>query len=268
MRFGNVEHKELEETISVNTNQPLSCVACKEGRAFDFDFSMAFQPLVDLSTKDTYGYEALVRGVNGEPAFTIINKVNAQNIYRFDQSCRVKAISLAANNNLTKMLSINFLPGAIYKPELCIKTTLAAAEKYNFPISQLNFEMVETDHVADIHRLEKIARYYQQIGLSISLDDFGTGYANLDWLAYLNPNSIKVDISLVRDIQQSSKRKLIVKHLSVLASSLGIDVIAEGVETKAERDCLAEIGITKQQGYFFAKPQFEQFISVSDEHFK
>ncbi|NMH58410.1 EAL domain-containing protein [Alteromonas sp. MYP5] len=225
---------------------------------------MAFQPLVDLSTRETYGYEALVRGPNCEPAYTVINQVNADNIYQFDQFCRVKAICLAAEFGLNKMLSINFLPGAIYKPNMCIRTTLAAAQANRFPIELLNFEMVETDHVTDIARLESIAQYYQKIGLSIALDDFGSGYANLDWLAYLNPNSIKIDISLVNEIDKSPKRKLIVKQLQQMTSSLGIEAVAEGVETKAERDVLAEIGITRQQGFFFARPQFEQFITVPD----
>ncbi|MCW8108434.1 EAL domain-containing protein [Alteromonas ponticola] len=268
MRFGNVDQEELETKFTDHNTQSFTCDSCKAGQEFESDFSMAFQPLVDLSNRETYGYEALVRGPNGEPAYTVINQVTAENIYQFDQTCRVKAICLAAEFGLDKTLSINFLPGAINKPDICIRKTLVAAEVNKFPISLLNFEMVETDHVTDIARLENIARYYQQIGLSIALDDFGSGYANLDWLAYLNPNSIKIDISLVKDIDQSPKRKLIVKQLKNLTASLGIEAVAEGVETKAERDVLAEIGITKQQGFYFARPQFEQFINVPDECYR
>ncbi|MCW8092314.1 EAL domain-containing protein [Alteromonas sp. ASW11-130] len=268
MRFGNVNQEDLHKNITAKEQEPLPCAACRQGTTFEKNFSMAFQPLVDLSSRETYGYEALVRGMNGEPAATVINEVTAENIYQFDQTCRVKAIALAAQHNLTKKLSINFLPGAIHRPDACIKTTLAAAKKYDFPISRLNFEMVETDHVPEIHRLEETIDYYRKIGFNTALDDFGSGYANLDWLAYLNPDSIKIDISLIRNIDKVTKRRLIVSHLQRLASTLNVEVVAEGVETKAERDVLAEMGVTKQQGFYFAKPQFEEFIAVPEEVFK
>ncbi|WP_075610064.1 EAL domain-containing protein [Alteromonas pelagimontana] len=252
----------------IETKAPiLSCEGCRNGKALDFNFSMAFQPLVDLENKCVFGYEALVRGLANEPAFSVIEKVTAENIYRFDQACRVKAIALAAKSGLTKRLNINFLPGAIYRPELCIRTTLAAAEKYGFPLQNITFEIVETEQVTDTVRLKEIIDYYKKIGFSTAFDDFGSGYANLDWLAELEPNSIKLDMKLIRNIHQKAKKKTIVAAIANLAKALEVDILAEGVESKGERDCLAEMGITKQQGYFFAKPQFEAFIEVDGNRF-
>ncbi|WP_246601008.1 EAL domain-containing protein [Alteromonas antoniana] len=262
MRLDNIAVKELPAYATDESAEKLSCDACRNGEALDFDFSMAFQPLVDLQSKSVIGYESLVRGLNGEPAYTVINQVTAKNIYRFDQTCRVKAIALAAEANMDKILSINFMPGAIYKPEHCIRTTLKAAEKYGFPIEQISFEVVETDHIADLAHLQNIINHYNSMGFRTALDDFGSGYANLEWMARLSPNMIKVDMSLVRDIDKDKKQRVIVSHLYNLCQELGIDVLAEGIETRAERDCLADIGITKQQGYYFAKPQFEKFVEV------
>ncbi|WP_414829454.1 EAL domain-containing protein [Alteromonas sp. H39] len=262
MSLDNIAIKELPAYATNESAEKLSCDACRNGEALDFDFSMAFQPLVDLQSQSVFGYESLVRGTGGEPAFTVIEKVTAKNIYRFDQTCRVKAIALAAEAKIDKILSINFMPGAIYKPEHCIRTTLKAAEKYGFPIEQISFEVVETDHIADLAHLQNIIDHYNSMGFKTALDDFGSGYANLEWMAKLSPNMIKVDMSLVRDIDKDPKKRVIVTHLNKLCQELEIGVLAEGIETRAERDCLADIGIMKQQGYYFAKPQFERFVEV------
>lgn len=262
MSLDNIAIHELPAYATNETAEKLSCDACRNGEALDFDFSMAFQPLIDLERQSVFGYESLVRGLNGESAFTVIENVTAKNIYRFDQTCRVKAIALAAQANMDKILSINFMPGAIYKPEHCIRTTLNAAEKYGFPIERISFEVVETDHITDLNHLQNIIDHYNSMGFSTSLDDFGSGHANLEWLAKLSPNSIKIDMSLVRDIDTNKKKRAIVSHINRLCKELDVGVLAEGIETRSERDCLADIGITRQQGFYFAKPEFERFVEV------
>ena len=119
--------------------EKVTCSNCADANDLEFDFSMAFQPIINCKTNLIYGYEALVRGLNGESAYSIISKVNEGNRYAFDQLCRIKAIQLASKLGITSMLSINFLPNAIYKPERCIRTTLEAAKKYNFPIQNIMF---------------------------------------------------------------------------------------------------------------------------------
>lgn len=126
-----------------------SCNNCSDKSRLDFDFTMAFQPIINSQSKEVYGYEALVRGLNNESAFSIISKVNDENRYLFDQLCRVKAIALASKLNLDSMLSINFLPNAIYRPERCIRTTLDAAKKYDFPVEKIMFEFTEVEKIED-----------------------------------------------------------------------------------------------------------------------
>ena len=263
MTFQNVTTTDLPLFVTEQEARKLPCEGCRNGEQLSFDFSMAFQPLVDLSTHSVFGYEGLVRGLNNEPANHVISQVNARNIYRFDQVCRVKAISLAAEAKITERLSINFLPGAVYKPDICIRTTLAAAEMYGFPCSQITFEVVEAEHILDTRHLQNIINYYKKIGFSVAIDDFGTGYANLEWLALLEPDSIKIDMSLIRNIDSDSKKRAILSSLAGLCRELSIGILAEGVETKAERDTLIALNIMKQQGYFYSPPQFEQFITVS-----
>lgn len=100
---------------------------------------MAFQPIVDTRANCVFAYESLVRGKDGAGAQAILQKVNDSNRYKFDQACRVKAVELAARAGMPSCLSINFLPNAVYQAEACIRTTLLAAEKYNFPIEKIIF---------------------------------------------------------------------------------------------------------------------------------
>src|SRR5215210_948850 len=99
-----------------------------------------------------WGYEALVRGVHGEPALQILSQVDAENRYRFDQACRVKAIETAARlypRGADLKLSINFMPNAVYEPAACLRTSLAAAAKASFPRENILFEFTEGEKIED-----------------------------------------------------------------------------------------------------------------------
>lgn len=234
-----------------------ACENCNHSAALGFDFEYAYQPIVDFSTKSIYAHEALVRGPNGEAAHTILDQVKADNIYRFDQACRVKAVKTAAELGLKGYLSINFLPNAVYKPEQCIQTTLAAARKYNFSVQNIIFEFTEVEYIKDTKHLLGIVTEYQRLGFRTAIDDFGAGYAGLNLLAQFQPEIIKIDMDLIRNIDASKPRQVIVKALLRMCEELGVTVLAEGVETRSERDFLVSEGINLMQGYLFCKPAFK-----------
>ena len=146
-----------------------SCKNCQDAKELDFDFTMAFQPIINCKTQSIFGYEALVRGLNNESAYSIISRVNDDNRYLFDQQCRIKAIALASELNLETMLSINFLPNAIYKPERCIRTTLEAAKKYDFPIENIMFEFTEVEKINDAEHVKRIVEYYKSLGFKTAI---------------------------------------------------------------------------------------------------
>jgi EAL domain-containing protein (putative c-di-GMP-specific phosphodiesterase class I) len=107
---------------------------------------MAFQPIIDVQAGRIWGYESLVRGKNGEGASEVLAQVTNKNRYAFDQSCRVTAIELAGQRmpaSSDAMLSINFMPNAVYEPKACIRATLAAATKARFSLRRLMFEFTE-----------------------------------------------------------------------------------------------------------------------------
>ncbi|GHB21948.1 EAL domain-containing protein [Salinicola rhizosphaerae] len=238
------------------------CVRCESPLAFDF--TMAFQPLVDVSLGKVYGFEALVRGPKGESAESVLNQVDDKSLYRFDQACRVRAIEMAEHLGIEGMLSINFLPNAVYEPEACIQATLATAERVGWPVDRLCFEIIETESVRDRRHLQNIVDTYRAMGLKTAVDDFGTGHANLDLLIDILPDVLKLDRQLISHIDESSRQQIIVDQLIVLAAQLDITLIAEGVERLEEARWLYRRGITRQQGYWFARPATGALPRCSD----
>ena len=252
------------KTINVKSSTAQSCKGCSNPNVLDFDFEYAFQPIVHLANKSIYAHEALIRGINGEGAETILNKVNLHNVYKFDQACRVKAVKTAAELNFNSLLSINFMPNAVYRPELCIRTTLEAAEKYNFPSEKIIFEFTEGERI-DTNHLRSIISEYKKLGFKTAIDDFGAGYAGLSLLVQFQPDIVKIDMELIRQIDSHKPKQIVVNALIKMCHELQVTVLAEGVETKAERDYLADQGINLMQGYFFAKPSFKSVGILNDD---
>jgi EAL domain-containing protein (putative c-di-GMP-specific phosphodiesterase class I) len=227
---------------------------------------MAFQPIVDTDSETVYAYEALVRGLKGEPASSIMCQVNESNRYAFDQGCRVQAITQASRLGLAQTgakLSINFMPGAVYSPVACIQLTLRTARECGFPCDRLIFEFTEAERVVDVPHLRTIIAEYRRQGFRIALDDFGAGFSGLNLLAELPPNIIKLDMDLIRDLERRPAARCIVRFMVELARTLGSDLIAEGVETVAEYAALRECGVSLMQGYLLARPAFEVLPAFS-----
>ena len=239
------------------------CEDCGKGARLDFGFEYAYQPIVDLNQRTVYAHEALVRGPQGQGAATVLAQVNDDNRYRFDQACRVKAIKGASALGIAEYLSINFLPNAIYKPELCIRTTLEAARVHGFPLERIIFEVTEGERVEDGPWFAEILREYKRCGFKTAIDDFGAGYAGLSLLADFQPDIIKLDMGLVRNLDRDRARRTIVSSMVKMCEAMNIEVIAEGVETAAERDALRDAGVYLMQGYFFARPAFQAVATVA-----
>lgn len=240
------------------------CGLCRDAAPLDFDFSYAFQPIVNVATREVFAHEALVRGPAGEPAPTVLSRITDGNRYQFDQACRGKAIEIASRLGMQSLLSINFLPNAIYRPELCIRSTLVAARTHGFPIDRIIFETVEGEQVNDGKWLSEVLREYQRIGFLTAIDDFGAGFAGLNLLADFQPDIVKLDMALVRGIDTNKPRRAIVAGVSTMCRELGIRVIAEGIETDDEMRCLRDLGIELMQGYWFGRPQFEAVTPGDD----
>lgn len=237
-----------------------TCVGCRDGKNFDVPFSMAFQPIFDLGSGAIFAQEALVRGINGEGAYTILSQVDEANRYAFDQQCRVKAIEMAATRRgMTDGagLSINFMPHAVYEPRACIRLTLDAARRTGFPLHQIIFEFTENERLNTDHVLN-VLKTYRDIGFKTAIDDFGAGHSGLTLLARFQPDIVKIDMDLIRGIDTDRVRQAILKNTLAMLADLGIAPICEGVETLAELATIQDLGVRLVQGYVLARPAFEK----------
>lgn len=112
-----------------------------------------------------------------------------------------------------------------------------------FPLDRLIFETVEVEHVDNVKHLQNILREYQAFGFMTAIDDFGAGYAGLKLLADFQPDLIKLDMDLIRDIHLDRPRQAIARAVLSMCTELNIMVIAEGIEHVEERDFLADCGV-------------------------
>ena len=242
------------------------CTHCgsHEKARFDHGFSMAFQPIFDCATGEIFAHEALARGVDGAGASEVIAQVTTSNRYSFDQNCRTKAIQMASQLGLDGRLSINCMPNAILDPINCLRTTIVAARKHAFPTHRLIFEFTETEKIEDIAQFRSVINAFRHLGFTVAFDDFGAGHANLGLLSDVQPDVVKLDMSLVRGIDRDRTRAAIVDACLRMCAEIEIDVVAEGIETVEEFMHLRDAGVRLFQGYLFGKPQFEGLLHVSD----
>jgi EAL domain-containing protein (putative c-di-GMP-specific phosphodiesterase class I) len=235
----------------------IGCIRCRDARPLDMALKMAFQPIVDVGQRTVFAYEALVRGANGESAGQVIAAVKPEELYSFDQTCRVLAIDTAKRLGMETYLSINFLPNAVYEPATCIRLTLACAKKVGFCPEKLIFELTEAEKIRDPSHALRIIKDYQKRGFLTAIDDFGAGYSGLNLLAEFQPHMVKLDMALTRDIDRDPVRRAIVGGVIGTCRALGCKIVAEGIERPEEMDTLRHMGVELFQGYLLARPGLE-----------
>lgn len=244
------------------------CTGCRDGTDFEIPFAMAFQPIVDTDSGRPFAYEALVRGIDGAGAASVLSLVTEDNRYSFDQACRVKAIESALAAGLMDCdahLSINFLPNAVYSPMACIQLTLQTARSTGMPLDRLIFEFTENEQIASPQHVASIIDCYKQIGFKVAIDDFGAGHSGMNMFARFAPDEIKLDMELVRGIDGDRRRQAIVAAVARMCDDLDTLLIAEGIETAAEAATLRSLGVRYHQGYWYARPALEQLPALRAE---
>lgn len=222
------------------------------------EFSHAFQPIVDIDEGKIVSYEVLLRGLNQESPAIVFSQIDKQHFMDFDQLSREKGIARAASLGLSCCLSLNFTPREIlFAHGSYVERTISFAEQHNIHAHQLIIEITESEAIQDVQLLAEIINKLRRNGIAISIDDFGAGYAGLSLLADIQPDQVKIDMHLIRNINKDGPRQTIVKAINNICLDLGIDVLAEGVESHAEFLFLERIGISLYQGWFIARPAFE-----------
>ena len=151
-------------------------------------------------------------------------------------------------------VSVNLSRVELYQSNL-IETVIHTIRSYDIPFDKIELELTESAALSDLEYISNIMRGFKQYGIKISMDDFGTGFSSLSCLRSIPIDILKLDRSFMLDIETDEKSRSILKAIITLAKSLGLTVVAEGVETKEQRDFLREVGCDLIQGYFYAKPE-------------
>ncbi len=224
-------------------------------------------PIFDLQDMSVVGYEALSRGpVDSEferPDKLFKVAYDADLVLKLERLCRKKAIEAAASIPDGRLLFINIEPEAVADPELReIMTTTLLAQSTITP-DRIVLEITERSAIADFVSFRSTLEYVRALGFKIAVDDAGAGYGSLQCLAEVHPEWLKVDLSLVRDCDTDDVRASLIASLVTFADRMGVNLIAEGIETTEELATLREIGVRYAQGFLFTVP-VEPFPADSD----
>ncbi|MGI4791719.1 MAG: EAL domain-containing protein [Janthinobacterium lividum] len=220
-----------------------------------------FHPIVQADNGTVFAYEALIRArhpvsqeiIGAGPLIDASVKLNIEHV--FDQRARQVAIRNAAALSMPQMrLFINFMPNTIYDPEVCLRTTMETVEECGMELSDLVFEVVETEHIPDMKRLHKILDYYRSRGAGTAVDDMGSGFASLEYLTALRPDYVKLDRDLVVRAEHTPSARHDLDIIISKAGKLDIKVIAEGIETESQMQMCLEAGVDFMQGFLFGRP--------------
>ena len=219
--------------------------------------SFAFQPIVNARTREITAYEALVRGRNNESADAILHNIPRAELATFDEECRKAALALAKRLGLKHDLNLNLLPQGFRADRDCLASTLDVAIEHGFAPEQIVLEVTEGEVLGNQDRFTELIGIYRGLGMRMAIDDFGSGYSGLNVLADFQPDQIKLDKNLVRGIQSRGPRQAIVRAILQVCRDLGIELIAEGIESNEEFQWLRDAGVESFQGFLFARPAFE-----------
>lgn len=235
----------------------------------DRHFSL-LQPIFTADGR-VYGQEALLRGRNGEggvipPAALFDMAADAGLLFALDLKARHSAINTMARRPRDgARLFVNFNPSSIYDPTYCLRSTREMVQQVGLTPADIVFEVTETARAHDEDHLRAILDYYREAGFQVALDDIGAGFSGLNLLQLLKPDFMKIDMALIRDIDSDPYKQIIVQHLIGIAHDSGAMVVAEGIETEAERAWVTDAGADLLQGYLLGRPvAVEQASAVMD----
>jgi EAL domain-containing protein (putative c-di-GMP-specific phosphodiesterase class I) len=216
-----------------------------------------FHPIVRLADLGVIGHEALTRPLR-EVVFDSVEELFAyaestELLPEFERLCRVAAIRAAAGLAGRSLLFLNASARAVEDPQWATGEIDALLAQSGLTPREVVVEITERVAIVRHAEFQSALRLFKRRGYRVAVDDMGAGYASLRALADIEPDFLKFDVSLVRDIDRSSIKRSLLESLRLLADKIRARVIAEGVEREAEREALLALGIELGQGFLFHK---------------
>ena len=231
------------------------------------DLSSLFQPIVSLSEQRILGYEALTRGPSNSPLHSPLTLFavarHASRLSELEQACRRNACLRFDNLKLDGKLFLNVSPESLLDPRHQPGRTRRLLQDLGIAPDRVVIELTEQSPTEDFSLLDNALHHYRAMGFSIALDDLGAGYSSLRLWSELRPDYVKIDRHFIDGIHQDVVKREFVESILKMARASRAQVIAEGIETRAELDCLRQMGVELFQGYLLAKPGFESLPEVN-----
>lgn len=222
------------------------------------DVEVRFQPIVTLADGHIHGYEALSRGPIGdvfESAEVLFAFAERTQLMReLERICRSEALRSATGFEHGCKIFLNTSPFGLMDDDLLAPDTIALARRAGIAEGDTVIEITERAAITEWQELRRNLDRLRQAGYRIAIDDVGSGYSSLISVVELEPDYLKFDLSLVRDIHHSPIKRNLLETVLVLADKIGASVIAEGVERPEELAVLREMGVPHAQGFYFGRP--------------
>lgn len=241
------------------------------------ELTLVYQPKIDLKTGESEGFEALLRW--NDPVLGVISP--SEFIAVAEKYKLMTAIGNWVIREVCKQLNLWKKQSISFKGRVSINLSVQQIEYFNFYqeiisifISEkvcpceIDFEVTESLLISDPERVISIISQLKSVGFSISIDDFGTGYSSLAYLHKLSVDTLKIDRSFIERIATDPHEQAIVKSMIELGHSLGLTVVAEGVETLEQKNFLLDLGCDYAQGFLFYKPVSGNDLFPMKDHSK
>ncbi|HEY8859465.1 MAG TPA: EAL domain-containing protein [Gaiellales bacterium] len=219
-----------------------------------------YQPIVDLGTSCIVGAEALIRWNHPEAGLLLpgdfLSAAERTGLIRpitawvLERACT--EVRRWCDRGLDLYAAVN-LPPAYWHPA-AVRRVIATVESFGLSADRVMIELTEQAAMTDIADLEPLLAEIHSQGLRLAIDDFGTGYSSLERLCRLRPSMIKIDRSFVKDLPDHRNAAVLVETMITMAEKLGIQCLAEGIETEAQLAFLTERGCPLGQGYLYSRP--------------
>ena len=218
----------------------------------------AFQPLVELETRQVLGYEGLSRGPRGtdvEPPMALFGLAGRHGLVEeLERSCRRQAFVDWEVFGATTRLFINTVPATVRDPSFLGRGVLDYLGPRLSP-RFVTLEITEREVINNLNLYREAMHSFLELGFSFAIDDVGAGYSGLETLATLGASFLKIDMGLVRDVHQKPASQQVVKAILDVGAGVGATVIAEGIQTVEEAEALQRLGVRYGQGYLYGRPQ-------------
>lgn len=221
------------------------------GNALD-SMWMAYQPIVSWSRREVFGFEALLRSRESalpHPGAILDAAERLERLPELGRAIRARASAPTGGMPKDAVLFVNLHTHDLLDDQLFDRER-PLARMANQVVLEIT-ERASLHHIRDVQA--RVSRL-REMGFRIAVDDLGAGYAGLTSFAHLEPEVVKLDMSLVRNVHAQPTKQTLVRTMIAMCHELGMQVVAEGIETPEERDAIVEAGCDLMQGYLFAKP--------------